>query len=81
MREQKWELEEPIQSGPVEFLASRWTRHGVHGVLPPKNIDGSWASQDPLICSIPLDYEGCYLHKETEKYEGSPWLYALYAPS
>lgn len=51
---------------------------GFVGFHQPRYLNGSWAYQDPIVCSPLKDFHGCYLNpggKET--YEGTPWLYTL----
>lgn len=53
------------------------TDTGFVGFLQPKYDNGSWGSQDPIICSPLLDFGSCYLGSNYETYEGSVWLYTL----
>jgi putative alpha-1,2-mannosidase len=49
------------------------------GFLEPKNLDGSWAYQDPSYCSPLLNPNSCFLNPGgSETYEASIWLYTLY---
>ncbi|KAJ5544487.1 hypothetical protein N7535_007114 [Penicillium sp. DV-2018c] len=51
------------------------------GFLQPRYLNGSWAYQDPILCSPLLDFDGCYLNPQGhETYEGSAWMYTFYAP-
>ncbi|KAK3722648.1 hypothetical protein LTR37_002218 [Vermiconidia calcicola] len=57
---------------------------GFTGFLQPRNKDGSFAYQDPALCSPLLNPNGCFLDYKTagETYEGSVWLYTfLSSPS
>ena len=54
---------------------------GFTGFLQPKYPNGSWAFQDPILCSPLLDFTGCYLNPQGhETYEGSCWLYTFFVP-
>lgn len=51
---------------------------GYTGFVQPRLLNGSWAYQDPILCSPLLDFTGCYLNAGGhETYEGSCWLYTL----
>ncbi|KAF2399945.1 alpha-1,2-mannosidase, putative subfamily [Trichodelitschia bisporula] len=51
------------------------------GFLQPRYDNGTWAYQDPSVCSLENDFDGCYLNPTgKETYEGSPWLYTLFVP-
>ncbi|KAI5289384.1 hypothetical protein KEM54_003956, partial [Ascosphaera aggregata] len=51
------------------------------GFLQPRFANGTWGYQDPAHCSPLLDFDQCYLNAGGgETYEGSPWLYTLFAP-
>lgn len=53
---------------------------GFTGFLQPKSMDGTWHTQDPILCS-PLSEFGCYLDSNGhETYEGSIWLYSFFVP-
>ncbi|MCJ1298878.1 hypothetical protein MMC08_001669 [Hypocenomyce scalaris] len=53
---------------------------GFTGFLQPKSMNGTWRSQDPVLCS-PLSSFGCYLDNNGhETYEGSIWLYTFFVP-
>jgi putative alpha-1,2-mannosidase len=46
-----------------------------------RNIDGSWAVQDPIFCSPLLNFSSCYFDSTGhETYEGSCWLYTFFVP-
>jgi len=54
---------------------------GFTGFLQPKYPNGTWAFQDPILCSPLLDFTGCYLSPQGhETYEGSCWLYTFFVP-
>jgi putative alpha-1,2-mannosidase len=53
---------------------------GFVGYLQPKLANGSWAYQDPIICSHEAQFDNCYLSTSLDTYEGSPWLYTFYVP-
>ncbi|KAL4895362.1 glycosyl hydrolase family 92-domain-containing protein [Aspergillus ambiguus] len=54
---------------------------GYTGFVQPRYLNGSWAYQDPILCSPLLDFTGCYLNANGhETYEGSCWLYTFYVP-
>ncbi|TVY40664.1 putative secreted glycosidase [Lachnellula occidentalis] len=54
---------------------------GYTGFLQPKNLNGSWAYQDPAFCSPLLDFTSCYLNADGhETYEGSSWMYTFFVP-
>jgi len=54
---------------------------GYTGFLQPKNINGSWAYQDPAFCSPLLNFTSCYLNSNGhETYEGSAWMYTFFVP-
>lgn len=51
---------------------------GFVGFLQPRYMNGSWAYQDPIICSPVKNFSSCYLDPSgLETYEGTPWLYTL----
>ena len=51
------------------------------GFVQPRESNGTWAYQNPLVCSHEENFDGCYLNPSgTETYEGSPWLYTFYVP-
>lgn len=53
---------------------------GFTGFLQPKSTNGTWHTQDPILCS-PLSEFGCYLDNNGhETYEGSIWLYSYFVP-
>lgn len=54
---------------------------GFTGFLQPRNLNGSWAYQDPAFCSPLLDFTSCYLNDNGhETYEGSCWMYTFFVP-
>ncbi|KAI9743634.1 MAG: hypothetical protein M1818_002950 [Claussenomyces sp. TS43310] len=54
---------------------------GFVGFLQPKYPNGTWAYQDPILCSLLDDFTGCYLNADGhETYEGSAWLYTFFVP-
>jgi len=54
---------------------------GFVGFLQPRWKNGSWAYQDPIFCSLLMDFTGCYLNPQgRETYEGPIWLYTFFAP-
>ncbi|KAF2094599.1 alpha-1,2-mannosidase-like protein [Rhizodiscina lignyota] len=54
---------------------------GFDGVLQPKHSNGSWAHQDPVLCSPLLEPNSCFLSWDGhETYEGSCWLYTFFVP-
>lgn len=61
--------------------AIRGVDTGFRGFLQPKQLNGSWGYQDPVVCSHESNFDGCYLNPNgQETYEGSPWLYTFYVP-
>jgi putative alpha-1,2-mannosidase len=53
---------------------------GFVGYLQPRLANGTWAYQDPIVCSHESQFGDCYLNTSFDTYEGSPWLYTFYAP-
>ncbi|EPE04493.1 hypothetical protein F503_03555 [Ophiostoma piceae UAMH 11346] len=54
---------------------------GFTGFLQPRYLNGTFGSQDPLLCQPLLDFTACYLNSNGhETYEGGSWLYSFYAP-
>jgi putative alpha-1,2-mannosidase len=54
---------------------------GFLGSLQPRFYNGSWAYQDPILCSPLLEPNACFLTMNGhETYEGSCWLYNFYVP-
>ncbi|KAF2087807.1 glycoside hydrolase family 92 protein [Saccharata proteae CBS 121410] len=54
---------------------------GYTGFLQPKFLNGTWGYQDPIFCSLLLNFTSCYLNPTGhETYEGSSWLYTFFAP-
>ncbi|KAI1081265.1 glycoside hydrolase family 92 protein [Whalleya microplaca] len=57
------------------------TDTGFTGFLQPKYLNGTWGYQNPIFCSPLLSFDQCYLNPSGhETYEGSSWLYTLFAP-
>ncbi|KAF1988259.1 glycoside hydrolase family 92 protein [Aulographum hederae CBS 113979] len=57
------------------------TSTGFTGFLQPRYLNGSFGFQDPIFCSPLLNFTSCYLNPDGhETYEGSSWLYTLFAP-
>lgn len=55
---------------------------GFSGFMQPRMANGTWAHQEPARGS-PADWEDCcgMFSADIATYEGSSWLYTLYAPS
>lgn len=50
------------------------------GFVQPRLPNGTWDYQDPIFCSPLMNFDSCYLNANGhETYEGSCWLYTLYA--
>lgn len=58
------------------------TSDGFSGFLQAREVDGSWAYQDPKRCSPALEPNGCFLDRGEGKdfYEASSWQYSFFAP-
>ncbi|KAF2210132.1 glycoside hydrolase family 92 protein [Cercospora zeae-maydis SCOH1-5] len=57
------------------------TDTGFEGFLMPKFLNGTWGHQDPIFCSLILNFTSCYLSPDGhETYEGSSWLYSFFVP-
>ena len=66
---------------PEQASAINGTDTGFQGFLQPRYLNGTFGYQDPVFCSPLLNFTSCYLNeKGHETYEGSSWLYTLFAP-
>ncbi|KAK7753637.1 hypothetical protein SLS62_004495 [Diatrype stigma] len=50
------------------------------GFLQPRLLNGSFAYQNPRLCSPIYEQHRCYFDTGYDTYEGSPWLYTFYVP-
>jgi len=49
--------------------------------MQPRYLNGTFGFQDPIFCSLILNFTACYLNPDGhETYEGTSWLYTLFAP-
>lgn len=57
------------------------TDTGFTGFLQPKFQNLTWGFQDPIFCSLLLNFTSCYFTSDGhETYEGSCWLYTFFVP-